>query len=218
MPKSTFYGLIGAFCLLGLVAAPRLAPAAPVELVKNGDFEILAESKARDWTFSTAKPENFTVTFPAVAPRGQVAQMNVSSAEMSGYFNQTIALQPQTQYRLTALAKLDSGKALIYLHGGSGAEKLDTRIYVETLKNHPLVPWFWKKEWVAGSSGFPHRGLGLVRNFLAEPGKWQPVSITFNSGNLKSVTVSLGAYFEAGIYQFDDVSITAISDANSATQ
>jgi len=194
-------------CLLGLCNSPLTATANPAELVKNGNFEQVKENAATDWNFSTAKPDNFHLAFPTETQRGHVAQMDAASAVMSGYFNQTVQLKPHTDYHFTALAKLSAGKALLYLHGGNGEEKLDTRIYVEAMGTHPLVPWFWKKEWIEGSSGFPHRGKGLVRNFLAEANQWQPVSIDFNSGALDKVTVSMGAYFEAGNYQFDDVSI-----------
>ena len=208
----------GALCLFCICHSVFAADAGPQELVKNGNFEMLEKDNAANWTFSTAKPDNFDLTFPAEPQRGHVAQMNVASAVMSGYFNQIVPLKSHTNYLLKAQAKLSAGKALIYLHGGSGEEKLDTRIYVEALGTHPLVPWFWKKEWIEGSSGFPHRGLGLVRNFLAGPDQWQPVSIEFNSGTLDSVTVSLGAYFEAGKYQFDDVSITEIPSAKPSSK
>jgi len=182
-------------------------------LVTNGNFEQIEKDQATGWNFSTAKPEIFKLSFPQVKEQGNVAQMDVSSAAMSGYLGQTITVKPHTNYRLSALAQMNKGSILIFIHGGADKTKLDTRIYIQTLEGNPLVPWFWDRKWIQGSSGFPHRELGLVRNFLADPGKWEPVSIDFNSGELSSVTVSLGAYFKAGQYQFDDVSVTEVPAA-----
>ena len=210
MRKSTFTLLI-VICSLCLFILPSLADTQ--NLVTNGNFEQIEKDQATGWNFSTAKPEIFKLSFPQVKEQGNVAQMDVSSAAMSGYLGQTITVKPHTNYRLSALAQMNKGSILIFIHGGADKTKLDTRIYIQTLEGNPLVPWFWDRKWIQGSSGFPHRELGLVRNFLADPGKWEPVSIDFNSGELSSVTVSLGAYFKAGQYQFDDVSVTEVPAA-----
>jgi hypothetical protein len=186
------------------------ASAAETSLIKNGDFEMMQNGQPQDWSFTSASPEIFKLSFPVEKARGHIAQMDVSSAAMSGYFNQSVAVTPHTNYRLSALARLGSGKILIYLHGGEGVKRLDTRIYVATLEGHPLVPYFWDKKWLEGSTSTPNPNGGLVKSFLANPNQWQPVTIDFNSGELSSIIVSLGAYFESGQYAFDDVSLTAL--------
>lgn len=193
-------------CILGILPAK----ADVSNLINNGNFTEVKDGRAASWNFSSAKPEIFKLSFPQQPEQGNVAKMEVSSDVMSGYWGQIITVKPHTNYRFSALAQMNTGHILMYIHGGSGETKLDTRIYVLTMGEHPLVPWFWDKQWIQGSSGFPHRGLGLVRNFLAEPGQWEPVSIEFNSGELTRVTVSLGAYFKAGKYLFDDVSVVEI--------
>lgn len=199
MRKSTFINTAKAICLISLSILLILpAHADAPNLVSNGNFNQIKDGQAAGWNFSTAKPEIFKLSFPQEKDQGNVAQMDVSSAVMSGYLGQIITVKPHTDYHFSALAKLDKGKALIYIHGGPGTAKVDTRIYVQVIKDDPLVPWFWEKKWVGGGT------------YLAESGKWEPVSIDFNSGELTSVTVSLGAYFEAGQYQFDDVSVTEI--------
>jgi len=211
MLKSTFtlatktLLILGACCTLVWTAY-----ADSPNLVRNGNFDQIKNDQAVGWTFSTAKPEIFDLSFPQEKDHGNVAKMIVSSAAMSGYLGQIITVKPHTDYHLSALAQMNKGSILIFIHGGADKTKLDTRIYVQTLENNPLVPWFWNKKWIDGVSGFPFSNVGLVRSFLAEPGKWEPVSIDFNSGELTSVTVSLGAYFKAGQYQFDDVSVTEI--------
>lgn len=213
MRKSTFTNTTKTICMVGLSVLLTLPTRADSpNIIINGNFDQVKDSKATGWNFSSAKPEIFKISFPQEKNHGNVAKMDVSSAVMSGYLGQTITVKPHTNYRLSALAQMNKGSILIFIHGGAKETKLDTRIYINTLENNPLVPWFWDPKWIQGSSGFPNRELGLVRNFLAEPGKWQPVSIDFNSGELTSVTVSLGAYFKAGQYQFDDVSVTEISN------
>ena len=213
MRKSTFTNTAKAICLISLSLLLILpAHADSPNLIYNGNFDQINNNQAVGWLFSTAKPEIFKLSFPQEKDQGNVAQMNVSSAAMSGYFNQAITVKPHTNYHFYALTQMNKGSILLFIHGGADKTKLDTRIYIQTLEDNPLVPWFWDRKWIEGSSGFPNRELGLVRNFLAEPGKWEPVSIDFNSGELTSVTVSLGAYFKAGQYQFDDVSVTEIAN------
>lgn len=214
MPKITFHATTGLLFLLGTICLRTLPASADVpNLIKNGDFEQVQNNQAASWGFSTAKPEIFTLSFPNEAGHGNVARMDASSAVMSGYFNQTVTLKPHTDYHFSALTQMNQGEILIFIHGGADNTKLDTRIYVQTLQNNPLVPLFWDRTWIEGSSGYPNPNGGLVRTFLADPGQWEPVSIDFNSGELTSISVSLGAYFEAGQYQFDDVSLTEIPSA-----
>jgi hypothetical protein len=207
-PKPIFRFLLPGALILAAMTLP--ASAAQTNLVQNGDFEDLQNDQAKNWSFSSANPEIFKLSFPTEKTRGHIAQMDVSSAVMSGYFNQSIAVQPHTDYRFSALTRLSGGKILIYLHGGQDKTSLDTRIYVESLQGNPLVPLFWDRKWIQGSASTPNPGKGLVRTFLADVGVWQPVALDFNSGELSSVTVSLGAYFESGQYAFDDVSIVAL--------
>jgi len=210
MRKSTF---VPVFCLLGLFCLLTLpANADTPNLITNGNFGQIKDGQAVGWGFSSANPEIFKLSFPQEKDRGNVARMDVSSAVMSGYFNQSITLKPHTNYHFSALSQLDKGQILIYIHAGADKAKIDTRIYVKTLQGNPLVPWFWEKKWIEGSSGYPNPNGGLVRTFLAEPNAWEPVSIDFNSGDLTQVSISLGGYFDAGRYQFDDVSVTEIPE------
>lgn len=211
MRKSTFITAAAILMAFGLCCFHNQAANADApNLIGNGTFDQVKNGEAANWGFSSANPEIFALSFPSEKDQGNVARMDVSSAVMSGYFNQNITLKPHTNYRFSGLAKLNKGKILIYIHGGADKTKVDTRIYVQTLQGNPLVPWFWEKKWIEGSSGYPNPNGGLVRTFLADPGIWQPVSIDFNSGELTQITVSLGAYFEVGQYEFDDVSVTEI--------
>lgn len=212
MRKSTFINIARAICLVSLSFFLTLpAHGDAPNLIANGNFDQIKDGQANGWTFSSANPEIFKLSYPQKKDQGSVAQMDVSSAVMSGYWGQTIALKPHTDYHFSALAQMNKGEILIFLHGGADKTKIDTRIYVQTMEGNPLVPLFWDKKWIEGSSGYPNPNGGLVRTFLADPGKWEPVSIDFNSGELTSITVSLGAYFKAGQYQFDDVSVTESS-------
>lgn len=219
MRESTFTTITKIISLIGmsfLLILPVEADAP--NLIANGNFDQIKDNQAAGWTFSSANPEIFKLSYPQEKDQGNVARMDVSSAVMSGYLGQTIPLKPHTDYHFSALAQMNKGKILIYIHGGASQTKIDTRIYVQTIEGNPLVPWFWDKKWMEGSSGYPNPNGGLVRTFLAEPGQWEPVSIDFNSGELTSVTVSLGAYFEVGKYQFDDVSVTEIAPKQSSPE
>jgi hypothetical protein len=200
--KDILHGLT-VFLLLGMIALS--AQADTVNLIQNGDFSKVNNNtiKAQNWNSPSAK--SFKVSFPQEAERGTVAHLDVSTGATSGYFIQNIMVKPHTNYHFSALTKIDKGKVLIWIHGDSGKTKLDSRLYVDPITDVSLVPWFWDKKWVEGSSLSSSR-----RYLLAMPGEWEPVSINFNSGDLETVTIAIGAYFQAGRYEFDDVSVTEI--------
>jgi hypothetical protein len=169
------------------------AQADPINLIQNGDFSKLNNSatKAQNWNSPSAK--SFKVSFPQDAERGTVARLDVSSRTTSGYFIQQIKVKPHTNYHFSARTRLENGKVLIWIHGDANKAKVDRRIYVDPVTDVSLVPWFWDKKWVEGSS------INSSRRYLvAMPNKWESVSINFNSGDLETVTVAIGAYFQSG--------------------
>jgi len=201
-----FKGILRRLIVILLPATMALsAQADSVNLIQNGDFSKLNNSATKAQNWSSPSVKSFKVSFPQEAERGIVARLDVSSHVTPGYFIQNIKVKPHTNYHFSALTQIDKGKVLIWIHGNSGKTKLDSRLYVDPITDLTLVPWFWDKEWIEGSSLFSSR-----RYLLAMPGKWEPVSINFNSGDLETVTVAIGAYFQAGQYEFDDVSVTEI--------
>jgi hypothetical protein len=186
-----------------------------INLIKNGDFSQIKKGQAESWYTGTERPDDFQDTFPSEAGHGNVAQMVTTSGVVSTYFTQKITVKPHTNYRFSALSRVDQGMALIWIYGGGSKDKLDNRTYVQLQKYFPLFPGFWNQAWLEGSSKSSQPQPVPLRVFtvLTQPGQWQPVSMNFNSGNLTSMTVSLGSYFAMGRYLFDDVSVTEITDA-----
>jgi len=183
-----------------------------VNLINNGDFSRIKNGQAESWRTGTERLDDFQDTFPPEAGHGNVLQMVTTSGVMSTYFSQILTVKPHTTYHFSALSRVDQGMAMIWIYGGAGKDKLDNRTYVQLQKYFPLFPGFWNKTWLEGSSNSPDpQPLPLrVFTFLNQPGQWQPVSMNFNSGNLTSMTVSVGSYFSIGRYLFDDISVTEI--------
>lgn len=198
-------------CLLpGLMALA--AQADTVNLIKNGDFSKLNNSatKAQNWNSpSSSSAKSFNVSFPEEPERGIVARMDVGTRATSGYFIQNIKVKPNTNYHFSALTRLENGKVLIWIHGNGQKTKLNSRAYVDPVTDVSLVPWFWDKKWVEGSSFNSSR-----RYLVAMPNTWETVSLNFNSGDVETVTVAIGAYFQAGRHEFDDISVTEIPANN----
>jgi len=188
-------------CLL--VASAALAHAAttntfkfvgvvePANLIVNGGFEE-GKQGPTGWRFGSARMENFQYGRTRDAAGGKLAARIVCrSDEMSGYWAQRVTVKPHTRYRLSLKVKLESGKALIYVHGKS----LNQRLYLNAATDNPLVPVFLPAKWAAG---------------VVERNTWLTQTLELDSGAETSVAINLGMYFAAGAVNFDEVALREI--------
>ena len=163
----------------------------PANLIANGGFEEGKEGPT-GWRFGSATMENFQYGRTHDAAAGKLAVRIVCrSDEMSGYWAQRMTVKPHTRYRLTLKVKLESGKALVYLHGKS----LNQRLYLNAATDNPLVLVFLQAKWAAG---------------VIQPNTWLAQSLEFDSGAETSVAIDLGMYFTAGSVNFDEVDLRGI--------
>ncbi len=181
-------------CVCGADLQVTADPPLPApDLLLNGNLEAGEGDQPTGWRFGTAVPENFTVDWVTPGRSGKCLHLRAASGIMSGYWNQTVKVQPATDYLLTGWFRLNGGKLLCYVHGGApDGRSLDERFYVASMRNHFLVPIFLKPEYMAGIPS----------------DAWQPVRIPFRTGEgMEAVAVSLGLYFTAGEAWFDDLRV-----------
>lgn len=185
-----------------LTAFSPLRADAP-NLITNGDFEQIKKDGFPVAWSTPNLPGLAETAFPDEAQRGQFAQVELlRSGDKGAYFAQTVKVVPHTRYRLSLLARMNKGKLTVAVGGGSGEGKLSVRLLGEPSTRLPMTPLFWDADW--------YKSLSFV------PNEWRLVSLEFDSGELSKIDVAFGAYFTAGTYAFDDVSLTEIS--SSATQ
>jgi len=166
-------------------------PPLPVpNLLDNGGFEEGSEGAPGGWRFTTAMPNNFSATWRNDGRTGKCLHVENASSAMSGYWNQTVEVKPQTDYLLTGWFRLASGKLLCYVHGqGPDGRGVDARFYAGSMVNRFLVPVFLKREYLSGT----------------DPEQWYPFRLPVTTGpGMTRITVSLGMYFEAGEVSYDD--------------
>ncbi len=173
---------------LGLSADPALP--AP-NLLQNPGIEEAQDGRPASWSWSTAVPENFEAG--RVAPGrdgGHCLWVKAKSGVMSGYWSQSVAVEPGVAYRLTGWFRLAGGRLLTYVHARTSTVSLDERFYAQSLANIPLVPVFLKPEYVAG----------------ARPDQWYPLALDFAPPEgMTAVAVSVGMYFTGGEVWYDDL-------------
>lgn len=181
-------GLVLAACLPSQADSPNL--------IDNGKFEQLKEGLPVGWT-APQNSEIIKTDFPVEEGRDVLAQVELSrTGDKGAYFSKSVKVEPHMRYRLSLLARMTKGKITVAVGGGTGEGKLNLRVLGEPSTRMPMAPLFWETQW--------------YKNLIFTANQWQPVTIEFDTGELTQVAVSFGAYFTAGKYSFDDVSLTAI--------
>ena len=183
--------------LLGLILGACLpSQADSPNLIDNGNFEQLREGLPVGWT-SPQNSEIIKTAFPVEEGRGVSAQVELlRTGDKGAYFSKSVKVEPNTRYCLSLLARMNKGKITVAVGGGTGDNKLNIRVLGEPSTRMPMAPLFWEAPW--------------YKNLIFTANQWRPVTIEFDSGDLTQVAVSFGAYFSAGQYSFDDVSLTKI--------
>lgn len=161
-------------------------------LIANGSFEQLVNGTAKGWTIlggTTGSP----AIYPLIKGRERITQVDSprGSPKIAG-ISQWVKLEPNQNYRLSMQAMMTEGK-LTFAVGSTG---LNIRMFSETREELPMSPWFWDESW--------------LNTVPFAPGRWREVSFDFNSKEVKQVQVSLGGYFVAGSYSFDDVKLVKV--------
>jgi hypothetical protein len=176
------------------IALPLRADAP--NLITNGDFEQMKDGVPVGWS-TPSLPGLAQNAFPTEPERGQFAQVELlRSGDKGAYFGQSVKVVPHTRYRLSLLARMNKGKITVAVGGGTGENKLSVRLLGEPSTRLPMTPLFWDADW--------YKNLSFVAN------QWRPVSLEFDSGELSHIAIAFGAYFTAGNYSFDDVSLVEI--------
>jgi hypothetical protein len=176
------------------IALPLRADAP--NLITNGDFEQMKDGVPVGWS-TPSLPGLAQNAFPTEPERGQFAQVELlRTGDKGAYFSQAVKVEPHTRYRLSLLARMNKGKITAAVGGGTGEGKLSVRLLGETTTRMPMAPWFWDADW--------YKNLPFIAN------EWRPVSLEFDSGELTQIGIAFGAYFTAGTYAFDDVSLVEI--------
>lgn len=148
-----------------------------------------------NWRFTTATPDNFASGLADGGRSGKCLWLKARSGVMSGYWNQTTAVEPGRTYLYKGFYRLGSGKLLAYAHGGvrledGRAAAVDQRFYQGTMRGHWLSPVFLPPDALGGP----------------DPTVWYPFSLTVAVPEpMTAVTLSLGLYFQAGEVWFDDL-------------
>ncbi|MBC7288050.1 MAG: hypothetical protein H5T86_08435 [Armatimonadetes bacterium] len=169
-------------------------PLPPQSLLRNGSFEDAEGGRPRYWSWGTAMPENFEAAWTKEGRGGShCIVVRSKSEEMSGYWSQSVDVEPDRQYLLTGWYRLLGGRLLVYAHGRAAGQNLDARFYAGSPVQAVLVPEFLKPEYVIGGS----------------PDQWQPFKLTFRvPPGMKAIAISAGMYFTPGVVWFDDFSLT----------
>lgn len=168
------------------------ARADDANLIANGNFEQLTNGTAKDWIILEGT-NGSEATFPAIKEKGNIGHVDIpSGAKKGAYIAQWVNLEPNQNYRLSMQAMMTEGK-LTFAVGNVG---LNVRMFGESREELPMSPYFWDESWLAS--------VPFV------PGQWREVSFDFNSKEVKKVLVSLGGFFAAGSYSFDDVTLVKI--------
>jgi len=159
-------------------------------LLANPSFEEGQNGKPAHWKWSTATPDNFVTRWTDEGRHGKCVHVQSHTGVMSGYWNQSLQLEPDTEYVLTGWFRLLGGKLLCYAHGkAADGRGLDQRFYAVSMRNHFLVPVFLKAESMRGT----------------DADIWHSLRIPFKMlDTMEWVTVSPGLYFEAGEVLYDD--------------
>lgn len=161
-------------------------------LIVNGSFEELENGTPKGWQILEGASGS-KAAFPNVEGKGITANVAITNDGKKGaYLAQWVKLEPNQNYRLSLKAMMTGGK-LTFAIGNTG---LNVRMFGQTQDELPMSPYFWDESWL--------NSVPFV------PGQWREVSFDFNSKDVPKVLVTLGGFFAAGSYSFDDVTLEKI--------
>ena len=175
-----------------VISSAHADAAADNNLIINGNFEQMTKGAPDGWqildgTFGS------TASFPTEKGKGNIARVDIlQSGKKGAYLAQWVNLEPNQNYRLSMQAMMTEGK-LTFAVGNTG---LNVRMFGESREELPMSPLFWDESWL--------NSIPFV------PDQWREVSFDFNSKDVKKVLVSLGGFFVAGSYSFDDVTLVKL--------
>lgn len=171
-------------------------PPLPVpNLLANPGMEEGMGEEAAAWRFSTATPDNFLAGRAENGRSGTCLWVKAKTGVMSGYFGQTVTVDPGAKYLCHGFYRLGGGRILIYAHssvdvGGGRKVAVDERFYRGTMRGHWLSPVFLPPEVLGGP----------------DPDEWFPFTLTVDVPDpMGAFTLSLGLYFQPGEVWFDDL-------------
>lgn len=199
--SSMLAALVG-LCASGWALQVQLSAQPPLpapNLLQNPGMEQGADGRPAGWRWTTAAPENFETRWAGDGRTGKCLSLRAHSGVMSGYWGQSVKVEPETDYILTGWFRLTGGKILVYAHGKApGGTTVDERFYAHSMRNHFLTPVFLKPEYM--------RGL--------DPVSWHPIHLPFRTAKGQEwIAISAGMYFQAGEVSYDDLSATrALTD------
>lgn len=152
-------------------------------ILVNPDFE----EGNLGWNANTARPDLFAYEISNHAVSGEKsAYIRAFDGLMSGYWSQSVNLNPGEKYKYSFWGDIRKGYMLCYV-SGSG---LDRRKYLSSYYDDVHYPVFLKADHMEN---------------LALPG-WNKYSFEFvNSKNVEKAAVHLGIYFSKGEAYYDNV-------------
>jgi hypothetical protein len=162
-------------------------------LIVNGGFEQMTNGAPDGWQILEGTSGS-QATFPKAEGKGNVANISIlHDGKKGAYMAQWVNLEPNQNYRLSVQAMMTGGK-ITFAVGNTG---LNVRLFGEAKEELPMAPNFWDESWL--------NSIPFV------PGQWREASFDFNSKDIKRVLVSLGGFFAAGSYSFDNVALEKIN-------
>jgi hypothetical protein len=172
------------------------SPELPVpNLVANPGLEQGTGDTPANWSFTTARPDNFETGWTAHGRSGKCLWIKAKTGVMSGYWGQNVPVQPGKSYLFKGFYRLAGGKILLYAHNSLALPDgrrvaVDERFFRGTMRGHWLVPVFLPPDALGGP----------------DPNAWFPFSLRVNVPDpMQSVSLSLGLYFTPGEAWFDDL-------------
>jgi hypothetical protein len=174
---------------------------AEVNMLTNPGFEegVAGNGAPIGWEINTAAPDDFT--FEPIGGRGSAARsgdfawrVHTDSPAMSGYIQQNVRVEDDTEYRAWTWLRLAGGRYMMLLRGlveppDAASYRFDERTEIISTKNHWLAPLYLDPEHLQGPP----------------PDEWilMPLDMTAPAG-LGTVQVWMGSYFTASEMHFDD--------------
>ncbi len=170
---------------------------AEVNMLTNPGFEgeIAEDGMPVGWQANTAAPESFTFERIGDARTGDwCCRVHTASPAMSGYIQQYVPVEADTQYRAWTWLRLEGGRYMMLIRGhvsppGAAPWRFDERTDIISTRNHWLAPLYLDPEHLQGPP----------------PDEWvlMPLDVTIPEG-LATVALWLGSYFTASEMHFDD--------------
>lgn len=163
--------------------------------VVNADVEAGEGEAPLGWRFGTAMPENFEAAWRDGGRSGKCLWLKAKTGAMSGYWGQSVPVQPGRTYLFKGYYRLGAGKILCYAHGrmplpDGRSVGVDERFYRGTMRGHWLVPVFLPPDALGGP----------------DPQAWYPFRLKVSVPEpLNRLSLSLGLYFTPGEAAFDDL-------------